>query len=70
MTGEMKKPIEKREMRGNREMMSIYLRPEVADALRDLSADTDTPVAHYLREAAEDLLRKYEVEVPKPRRKS
>jgi len=66
----MKKPIEQREMRGRREMMSIYLRPEVADALRKLSAETDTPIAHYLREAADDLLRKYKVEVPKPKMKA
>lgn len=65
----MIKPIEQREMRGRREMMSIYLRPEVADALRKLSAETDTPIAHYFREAADDLLRKYKVEVPKPRTK-
>ena len=70
MTTDMKKPIEQREMRGKREMMSIYLRPEIADALRDLSADTDIPVAHYLREAAEDLLHKYKVKVPKPRREN
>ena len=53
-------------MRGRREMMSVYLRPEVADALRALSADTDMPIAHYLREATNDLLRKYQVEVPMP----
>ena len=47
-------------------MMSVYLRPEVADALRALSADTDMPIAHYLREATNDLLRKYQVEVPMP----
>jgi len=57
----------KREMRGNREMMSIYLRPEVADCLRRLSARADTPIAHYLREAVDDLLTKYKVKVPKPR---
>ena len=51
-------------MRGRREMMSIYLRPEVADAFRSLSVDTGLPIAHYFREAANDLLRKYEVDVP------
>ncbi len=59
--------LAKREMRGHREMMSIYLRPEVADCLRQLSAQTDTPIAHYLREAVDDLLTKYKVKVPKPR---
>ena len=57
----------KREMRGNREMMSIYLRPEIADRLRSLSTQTDVPVAHYMREAVEDLLRKYKVKLAKPR---
>ena len=57
----------KREMRGRREMMSIYLRPDVADCLRQLSAQTDTSIAHYLREAVDDLLTKYKVKVPKPR---
>lgn len=50
-------------------MMSVYLRPEVADALRRLSAETDIPIAHYFREAVDDLLRNYKVEVPKPRTK-
>ncbi len=54
-------------MRGRREMMSIYLRPEVADHLRHLSARTDMPIAHYLREAVDDLLAKHKVKVPKPR---
>lgn len=53
----------KREMRGNREMLSIYLRPEVADSLRDLSVRTDTPVAHYLREAVDDLLAKHGIKI-------
>ena len=56
----------KREMRGRREMMSIYLRPEVADCLRRHSANTDTPIAHYLREAVDDLLIKYNIDVPLP----
>lgn len=64
----MAKPI-KREMRGNREMLSIYLRPEVADKLRELGARTDIPVAQYLREAVDDVLKKYKVKVPKPRAK-
>ncbi len=63
----MRKPISKREMRGRREMMSIYLRPEVADCLRDLAMRTDVPIAHYLREAVDDVLKKHRVKVPKPR---
>ena len=59
----------KREMRGRREMMSIYLRPEVADCLRILRTRTDVPMAHYLREAVDDLLIKYKVKVSKPRTK-
>ena len=61
--------LSEREMRGRREMMSIYLRPEVADCLRELSARTDTPVAHYFRQAVHDLLTKYKVKVPRPRTK-
>ena len=56
----------KREMRGRREMMSIYLRPDVADCLRRFSANTDTPIAHYLREAVDDLLIKYNIDIPRP----
>lgn len=55
-------------MKGRREATSIYLRPEVLDALRGLSARTDVPIAHYLREAVDDLLMKYEIKVPKPRK--
>jgi predicted DNA-binding protein len=54
-------------MKGRREMTSIYLRPEVLAALRALSARTDIPMAHYLREAVEDLLSKHGVKVPKPK---
>lgn len=54
-------------MKGRREMTSIYLRPEVMDALRKLGERTDVPVAHYLREAVDDLLAKHKVRVPKPK---
>lgn len=54
-------------MKGRREMTSIYLRPEVLEALRGLGKRTDVPVAHYLREAVDDLLAKYSVKVPKPK---
>jgi predicted DNA-binding protein len=56
-------------MKGRREMTSIYLRPEVLNALRTFSAGTDIPVAHYLREAVDDLLAKYKVKVAKPKAK-
>jgi predicted DNA-binding protein len=57
-------------MKGKREMTSIYLRPEVLSALRALGQRTDIPVAHYLREAVDDLLDKYKVKVPPPRAKA
>jgi hypothetical protein len=52
-------------MKGLRETTSIYLRPGVLDALRKLSEETDTPVAHYLRLAVDDLLSKHGIEVQK-----
>lgn len=52
-------------MKGLRETTSIYLRPGVLDALRKLSKQTDIPVAHYLREAVDDLLEKYGLKVLK-----
>ncbi|HWG75372.1 MAG TPA: ribbon-helix-helix domain-containing protein [Steroidobacteraceae bacterium] len=52
-------------MKGSRETTSIYLRPGVLDALRKLSEETDTPVAHYLRLAVDDLLAKHGIEVQK-----
>lgn len=54
-------------MKGRRETTSIYLRPGVLEALRGLSQATDVPVAHYLREAVDDLLLKHGVKVPKPK---
>jgi hypothetical protein len=35
--------------------------------LRQLSKETRVPLAEYLREAVNDLLKKYGVKVPKPR---
>jgi predicted DNA-binding protein len=57
-------------MKGRRETTSIYLRPGILEALRDLSEATDVPVAHYLREAVDDLLVKHGIKVPraKPRK--
>jgi len=52
-------------MKGLRETTSIYLRPGVLDALRRLSEQTDVPVAHYLREAVDDLLAKHGIKVPR-----
>ena len=57
-------------MKGRRETTSIYLRPGVLDALRGLSEKTDIPVAHYLREAVDDLLVKHSVKVPKSKTKN
>jgi predicted DNA-binding protein len=48
----------RKNMRGRREMASIYLEPEVMDELRALSKRTDTTIAHYLRQAVDDLLAK------------
>jgi predicted DNA-binding protein len=56
-------------MKGKRETTSIYLRPGVLDALRELSERTDIPVAHYLREAVDDLLTKHNIKVPRARAK-
>jgi predicted DNA-binding protein len=52
-------------MKGRRETTSIYLRPGVLDSLRGLSDKTDIPVAHYLREAVDDLLAKHGIKIPK-----
>jgi predicted DNA-binding protein len=54
-------------MKGRRETTSIYLRPGVLEALRDLSEKTDIPVAHYLREAVDDLLAKHDIRVAEGR---
>jgi hypothetical protein len=54
-------------MKGRRETTSIYLRPGVLEALRGLSEKTDIPVAHYLREAVNDLLAKHRIKVTEGR---
>jgi predicted DNA-binding protein len=56
-------------MKGRRETTSIYLRPGVLDALRGLSERTDIPVAHYLREAVDNLLAKHGIKIPKSKPK-
>jgi predicted DNA-binding protein len=55
-------------MKGKRVLTSLYLDPPVHEALKGLSAKTRVPVAVYLREAIEDVLAKYSVKVPKPKK--
>lgn len=52
-------------MKGNRVLTSLYLDPPAHAALKQLSAESRVPVAVYLREAIDDLLRKHKVKVPK-----
>lgn len=47
------------EMRGKRVMTNVYVDPPVLADLRALSAETRIPVAVYLREAIDDLLKKH-----------
>jgi hypothetical protein len=47
--------------KGRRVLTSLYVDPAVHDALKRLSQDTRIPVAVYLREAVDDLLKKYKV---------
>ena len=56
-----KKDQEKRVFTG------VYFDRPQHDALRQLSKATRVPLAEYLREAVNDLLKKYGVKVPKPR---
>ncbi len=56
-----KKDPEKRVFTG------VYFDRPQHDALRRLSKDTRVPLAEYLREAVNDLLKKYRIKVPKPR---
>lgn len=56
-----KKDPEKRVFTG------VYFDRLQHDALRQLSKETRVPLAEYLREAVNDLLKKYGVKVPKPR---
>ncbi|MHB1872330.1 MAG: ribbon-helix-helix domain-containing protein [Steroidobacteraceae bacterium] len=51
-------------MKGKRVLTSLYLDPPVHKALRQLSEATRVPAAAYLREAVEDLLKKYGVKAP------
>ena len=45
----------------------VYFDRPQHDALRQLSKTTRVPLAEYLREAVNDLLKKYGVRVPRPR---
>jgi len=45
----------------------VYFDRPQHDALRHLSNETRVPLAEYLREAVNDLLKKYRIKVPKPR---
>jgi hypothetical protein len=56
-----KKDQEKRVFTG------VYFDRPQHDALRELSKETRIPLAEYLREAVNDLLKKHGVKVPKPR---
>ena len=51
-------------MKGKRVLMSLYIDPDVYAAVKQLSKETRVPAAVYLREAVDDLLEKYQVEVP------
>ena len=50
-------------MKGKRVLMSLYIDPDVYSAVKKLSKQTRIPAAVYLREAIDDLLDKYRVEV-------
>jgi predicted DNA-binding protein len=50
-------------MKGKRVLMSLYIDPDVQLAVKQLSKKTRVPAAVYLREAVDDLLVKYEVDV-------
>ncbi len=62
-------PEPKRTMKGKRILTSIYLDPPVYEAIKNLSKETRVPQSVYLREALDDLLKKYRVKVTKPRAK-
>ncbi|MGQ0428976.1 MAG: ribbon-helix-helix domain-containing protein [Gammaproteobacteria bacterium] len=53
--------------RDKRVFTGVYFDRPQHDALRRLSQTTRVPLAEYLREAVNDLLKKYEIKVPKPR---
>ena len=52
-------------MKGKRVLTSLYVDPEAHQALKQLSKDTRVPAAVYLREAVDDLLKKYKVKLRK-----
>lgn len=54
-------------MKGKRAVTTIYLRPEVLEALQTLSERRDIPMAQFLREAVDDLLAKHHIKVAKPK---
>ncbi len=54
-------------MKWRRAVTTIYLQPAVLKALQDFSRRRDTPMAHFLREAVDDLLVKHRVPVRRPR---
>jgi predicted DNA-binding protein len=56
-------------MKGRRATTTIYLRPEILEALQTLSRARDVPMAQFLREAVDDLLAKHRVKVSKPKAK-
>lgn len=43
----------------NHRQIACYVTPEQAQALKDLSSHTRVPMQVYLREAVDDLLKKY-----------
>ncbi len=52
--------------KGRQEQVSLYLPPEVAERLRQLSAKTRISQAAYFREAVEDLLKKHASALKEP----
>lgn len=54
--------------RAKRVFTGVYFDRGQHEALRRLSDETRVPVAAYLREAVDDLLRKYKVRTRAPRR--
>ena len=55
------------EMRGKRVMTNVYLDPPVIEDLKLLSTYTRIPMAAYLREAVEDVLKKHAKDLRKAR---
>lgn len=49
-----------------KDSLSVYLEPEHAAALRDLSARTRVPMNVYIREAISRLLERYAAEAARP----